>query len=120
MRRSSVEQYLKAINSLKRGDGRVSTSLIANYLGISQSSVSEFCRKLDSYGYIKWMPYKGAWLTDKGLDIASRVEKRYQAVLNFLILIGVEEGEAMAQACRLEHEISDDSAQKLRHLTGQN
>jgi len=119
MRRSSVEQYLKTIDSLQGRNGQVGTSLIAKHLGIRPSSVSEFCRKLHNKGYIAWKPYHGARLTERGKNIASRVERRYQVILRFLILLGVDENEAIMQACRLEHEISDDSAERLRHLMGQ-
>jgi DtxR family Mn-dependent transcriptional regulator len=119
MRQSSVEQYLKTINSLQGRNGQVGTSLIAKHLGIRPSSVSEFCRKLHDVGYILWKPYHGARLTEMGRDIASRVEQRYQILLKFLLTLGVEEKEAIMQACQLEHEISDDSAERLRHLMGQ-
>ncbi|NYT11868.1 MAG: metal-dependent transcriptional regulator [Methanomassiliicoccales archaeon] len=118
MRRSSVEQYLKTIKSLQERNDRVCTSLIAKRLGIRPSSVSEFCRKLNNKGYIAWKPYQGARLTERGKEIATRVEQRYQAILRFLILLGVEEDEAIIQACRLEHEISDDSAERLQNLIG--
>jgi DtxR family Mn-dependent transcriptional regulator len=120
MRRSSIEQYLKIINSLQGRDGKVGTSLIAKNLGIRPPSVSEFCRKLHNEGYIAWKPYHGARLTERGKDIARRVEQRYQVLLRFLIMLGVEEKEAILQACRLEHEVSDDSTERLRHLMGQN
>jgi DtxR family Mn-dependent transcriptional regulator len=118
MRQSSVEQYLKTIDSLQGRNGQVGTSLIAKHLGIRPSSVSEFFRKLHNKGYIAWKPYHGARLTERGKEIASRVEQRYQVILRFLILLGVEENEAGIQACRLEHEISDDSSERLQDLIG--
>lgn len=118
MRRSSVEQYLKTINALQGRKDQVGTSLIAKHLGIRPSSVSEFCRKLHNNGYIAWKPYHGARLTERGKEIASRVEQRYQVILRFLLMLGVEENEAIIQACLLEHEVSDDSAERLQHLMG--
>jgi len=118
MRRSTVEQYLKAIHSLEMNDGEVRTNELAERLGVKPSSVSEFCRKLRGRGYISWEPYHGARLTEEGRSIARSVEKRYDTLLNFLLSLGVDPEEAAEQACNMEHEISDESASRLRGLMG--
>jgi len=118
MRRSTMEQYLKTIHSLELESGLAHTKSLAERLGVTQPSVSEFCRKLQGKGYISWEPYHGATLTDKGERIAERVEERYDILLTFLLSLGVEEEEARTQACRMEHEISEESIFRLRGLMG--
>jgi DtxR family Mn-dependent transcriptional regulator len=118
MRRSTMEQYLKAIHSLEGKDGMVHTKDLAESLGVRPSSVSEFCRKLRGEGYISWEPYHGATLTDEGRRIAANVEEKYDILLTFLLSLGVERQEAIDQACCIEHEISEESVTRLKDLMG--
>lgn len=118
MRKSTVEQYLKTIHFLESEHGRVKNNLMAERLGVKPSSISEFCRKLHTQGYIDWEPYQGVKLTDRGKLVASRVDDRYRALLAFLILVGLDFDSAVEQACLMEHEISDESSDRLRKLMG--
>jgi DtxR family Mn-dependent transcriptional regulator len=118
MRKSTVEQYLKTIDFLEGEHDRVKNNLMAERLGVKPSSVSEFCRKLKTQGYIDWKPYKGVKLTDRGKLIASKVENRYRTLMAFFQLVGLDSDKAVEEACLLEHEISDESSDRLRKLMG--
>lgn len=118
MRKSTMEQYLKNIYHLEKESGIARTKLLAERMGVTPPSVSEFCRKLMSQGYIAWEPYRGAKLTARGLKIVSIVEQRYETLVEFLQMLGLDQSDAVIEACRMEHEISDESVDRLRHLMG--
>ena len=68
--------------------------------------VGDFCIEIDGDGYIT--------LTDKGREIATKIFERHKVISAFFMSIGVSEGTATEDACRIEHVISDESFDRLR------
>jgi DtxR family Mn-dependent transcriptional regulator len=113
MRRETVEDYIRAIHALE-GQGMVSTSEVASFLGCTCSTVSEAFEKLSVEGYLEWKPYMGVKLNDKGRRIARRAAERFRTIYLFLLSIGVEDGQARRDAHLMEHEVSEQALSRIR------
>jgi len=105
-----VEQYLKTILSLSEGKRPVKTNEIARALGLAPASVTESVQKLAEKGLLKYEAYKGARLTKKGKEIASKVSRKHRLLERFLVdVLGLEPSKVHKQACAMEHTLSDEA-----------
>lgn len=112
--RASAEDYLESILVLQKKHGAVRSVDVARSLGYSKPSVSNAMKKLresslvvvDAEGYIDF--------TKEGRKIAERVYESHLLLTNFFIAMGVSEGQAREDACRIEHVISEESLQKIK------
>ena len=117
--RESAEDYLEAILVLSKQGGGVRSVDIASMLGVSKPSVSHAMKLLREDGYIAMDRYGTVTLLEKGEEIAMRIYERHQVLTNMLEGLGVSEEVAKADACKLEHDISDESFEKIKeHLKG--
>lgn len=112
--RESAEDYLEAILILKGENGNVRAIDIAHHLGFSRPSVSIAMKNLRENGYITVSQDALISLTAKGQEIAERVYERHQVLTDCLLRLGVNPANAKADACRLEHDLSDDSFAKIK------
>ena len=107
--RKSAEDYLEQILMLLEKKGYARSIDIAAGLGVSKPSVSVAMKKLRENGYISMGSDNNISLTDKGYAIARKIYDRHQALTRFLISLGVSEKNALEDACRIEHDISEES-----------
>lgn len=113
----SAEDYLEAILRLRETKGQVRSVDIALLLGVTKPSVSFAMKKLRENEYIQMDQENLITLTEKGEEIAMRIYDRHKTIMSFLTAIGVEEGIAREDACKIEHDISEESFEALRkHL----
>ena len=105
----SGEMYLEAIYVLREKNGFVRSIDVSEYLGYSKPSVSRAMGILRSGEYITIDTDGGITLTEKGKDIARKIFERHTLLTKMLMHIGVSEETAAADACKLEHAISDES-----------
>lgn len=105
----SAENYLETILMLKEKIGQVRSIDIVNEMGYSKPSISVAMKRLRQNGYITMDKEGFITLTEAGLKIANRIYNRHLKISNFLMKIGVSEEVALADACKLEHVISDES-----------
>ena len=110
----SGEMYLEAILVLSRKNGFVRSIDVSEYLGYSKPSVSRAMGILRTGGYITVEKDGAITLTDSGLEIAEKIYERHTVLSQLLIRLGVSEETATADACRLEHAISDESFQAIK------
>ena len=110
----SGEMYLEAIHVLTNTTGYVRSIDISEYLGYSKPSVSRAVGILRTGGYIQVDKVGGITLTPAGLEIAEKIYARHTLLTKLLIHIGVSEETAAADACKLEHAISDESFEALK------
>ena len=90
---------------------------VANELGYSKPSVSRAMGILREENYITVGKDGGLLLTEKGRALAETIYERHTVLSKMLIHLGVSEETAAADACRMEHVISDATFQALkRHL----
>ena len=114
----SAEDYLEAIymQSLKRGVVR--SIDIANALGYSKPSVSVAMKNLEENDYIRRDEDRFLYLTDKGMEIALRMYERHNTLAACLMKLGVSEENAYKDACKIEHDLSDESFDRIREAAG--
>ena len=111
---SSGENYLKAIYILHKEKGMVRSVDVATHMGVSKPSVSHAVKTLQECGVIYVDDDHYLHLTEDGREIAEKLYERYQYFAEHLAGAGVDSDTAKAEACRMEHTISDESFQKLK------
>ena len=115
----SSENYLEAILSLREQHGMVRSIDIANQLHFSKPSVSVAMKKLRESGYIEMDKDGLISLLPAGDEIARRIYERHQLLTQFFIRLGVSPEVAAADACKVEHDLSDETFQKIKaHALG--
>jgi len=112
--KESQENYLETILVLKKKNGYVRSIDIANELGFSKPSVSVAMKNFKNEGYIETDESGRITLTEKGRKIAENVYARHEIIAKALILLGVNKETAYEDSCRIEHDISDETFQKLK------
>jgi len=106
---SAVEDYAKAIYALQRGEDAVSTTALAERLGVTAASASGMVRKLDEHGLVTHVPYKGVRLTETGTRLALEVLRHHRLLELYLAeSLGVPWDRVHEEAEVLEHVLSED------------
>ncbi len=119
--KESAENYLEAILMLKNKNGYVRSIDIANHLSFTKPSVSVAMKSFREEGYITVDSDGGISLTKKGLAVAEQVYERHQIIAKALIALGVDEQIAYEDSCKIEHDISNASFEKIKeHLNRHN
>ena len=116
--KESAENYLETILILEQTRKGVHAIDIAGELGFSKPSVSIAMKRLRENGYIDVDEYQHITLTESGREIAERMYTRHQMLRDWLISIGVDEETAEADACRMEHVLSEKSYECIRRHVG--
>ena len=111
----SGEMYLEAILVLSKKLGHVRSIDVSEYLGYSKPSVSRAMGILRSGDYILVDNDGGITLTEKGQQIARKIYERHTLLTRLLVHVGVSEETAAADACKLEHAISDESLNAIKN-----
>jgi len=103
------DEYLEMMYECYEDDptAHVRTGELADKLSVSPASVTEMLRRLASKDLVIYTPYKGAKLTDAGLEHGQRMKRRHR-LAELLLNILPFDGNAHETACRLEHAIDDD------------
>lgn len=110
----SAEDYLETILILKERRGQVRSIDIATEMNYSKPSISVAMKKLRENGYIQMDPDGYITLTDSGYAIASNIYDRHKVLTAFFISLGVDEKTAAEDACRIEHDLSPVTYEKIR------
>lgn len=120
MSNESREDYLEALYLLtKQNGGAVRSVRLAEFMGLSRASVCRAVAGLREEGYIYMDTDYLIALTAKGMDEAKRIYRKHQYFESQLMAAGVDSETASAEACRLEHAISDNSFEKLLYFYSQ-
>ena len=112
----SGEMYLEAILVLTKKTGFVRSIDVSEYLGYSKPSVSRAMGLLRQGEYIVVESDGAITLTQKGQEIAEKIYERHTLLTDLLVRIGGSQETAAADACKLEHAISDESFQALKRF----
>ena len=111
----SGEMYLEAILVLSQKNGFVSSIDVSEYLGYSKPSVSRAVGILKNGNYIVVDKDGSLTLTESGKTIAEKIFERHTVLSTLLIKMGVSEETATADACKMEHAISDESFEAIKN-----
>ena len=110
----SSENYLETIFVLSKKLPVVRSIDIATELNYSKPSVSVAMKNLREQECIEVSSAGFITLTEKGMKIANSVYERHEVLSSVLVAIGVTPDVAAADACKIEHQISDESFQALK------
>ena len=110
----SAENYLETILIIKERNGEVRSVDIVNELNFSKPSVSVAMKNLRENGYIVMNRDGLITLTEKGMEIASRTLDRHHVLTEFFKSLGVDGKTAEADACKIEHVISEESFEAIK------
>ena len=110
----SAENYLETILMLEQSKGRVRSIDIAVELGFSKPSVSVAMKNLRENGLIEIDEDGMITLQEAGRAIAERIYERHTLLTDWLVFLGVDRKTAAADACRIEHVVSQESVETLR------
>ena len=111
------EDYLEAMLMMKEKHGYIRSIDVAEQLGVTKPSVTYTTKRLRESGYITMDKDGLITLTDSGLAIAESMLERPRLLSGFLMALGVEETVALRDACRIEHDISQQTFEAIcRHV----
>lgn len=113
----SAQDYLETMLMLYQSKGYIRSIDVAEQLGVTKPSVSYATKRLRQNGYITMDGDGLITLTQAGLDIAQSMYERHTVLTRILMQLGVEEEIAREDACKMEHDISQETFSALRrHL----
>lgn len=115
----SGEMYLETIYILSKKSSSVRSVDVGEYMGFSKPSVSRAVGILKKGGYVTADPDGLLSLTDTGLTIARKIYERHTMLTDFLIRLGVSRETAAEDACKMEHDISDETFEAMKRHAGQ-
>ena len=114
----SGEMYLETIYILGKEKGFVRAIDVGAELGYSKPSVSRAMGILREGGFITVGQDGGISLTEAGLEVAERTYERHTVLSDLFMKLGVDEENAVKDACKIEHVISSTTFAALKkHLS---
>ena len=116
----AVEDYAKAIHALaKRCEGPVTTSALAERLGVSPGSVTAMLKRMQEMGLVDHEPYRGASLTTEGERVALEVMRHHRLLEAYLTdVLGMPWDRVHDEAEVLEHYISEELEERIAAALG--
>ena len=111
---ASGEDYLETILVLQKKLGMVRSVDVARHMEVSKPSVCHAVATLRDGGFLTMDEDHFLHLTDVGREVAERTYEKHCFFTEMLIEAGVDQETAEADACRMEHAISEDSFQHLK------
>ena len=109
----AMEDYLEAILMLKEKHGYVRSIDVAELLNVTKPSVTYATKKLKDNGYLTSDHAGMLVLTDSGMEIADKIYTRHKALTGFFIKLGVDPETATEDACKIEHDLSEETFRAL-------
>lgn len=110
----SSEDYLEAMLMMQERHGSIRSIDVAAELGVTKPSVSYATKRLRENGYLTMDKDSLITLTDKGMAIAQRIYERHKLLTDFLLYLGVDEQTAREDACKIEHDLSDQTFEAMK------
>lgn len=112
----SGEMYLETIYTLSKEKANVRSIDICEYMGFSKPSVSRAVGVLKNGGFINVDRDGYITLTEAGLEVGVKIYTRHHILTKFFVWIGVDEEIAAQDACKIEHDISDESFEAIKAI----
>ena len=105
----AIENYLETIYILSQQQSEVHAIDICTYLSYSRPTVSIVLRQMRENGLVTVNADNHIFLTVEGRRIAERVYERHELLTSMLMMLGVSRETAMHDACKIEHDLSDET-----------
>lgn len=106
--------YLETIYILSGKSDAVRSIDVSEYMNYSKPSVSRAIGLLKNGGYVNMDSSGYLTLTDSGKEVASKIYERHTVITQCLMSLGVSEKTATEDACRIEHDISDETFEAIK------
>ena len=116
---ASGEDYLEAVLILQKKQGMVRSIDLARHMGFSKPSISHAVGVLKNGGFLTVDEDGFLHLTAIGREVTEKIYERHLFFTEQLIAAGVDPKTAEADACRIEHIISDESFSRLKEAAAQ-
>ncbi len=110
----AVENYLETILILSKAQPDVHAIDICSYLGYSRPTVSIILKKMKDEGLVNVNTDNHITLTDEGKKIAEKIFERHNLLSSFFIYLGVKKDQALEDACKIEHDLSQETYDLLK------
>ena len=110
----SGEMYLETIYVLSQKNRNVRAIDVGEHMGFSKPSGSRAGGLLKSGGYVVSDEEGHLSLTEEGREIATKIYERHRLLTRWLVRLGVDEATASADACKMEHHISDVTFEAIK------
>ncbi len=110
----SAEDYLERILMLSKKMSKVRSIDIAVDMNYSKPSISRAIKNLKENGYINVDANGNITLTEKGLEIANRIYERHTILTKIFVALGVSQETAASDACKVEHDLSQETFDALK------
>ncbi|HOO05805.1 MAG: metal-dependent transcriptional regulator [Ruminococcus sp.] len=110
----AVENYLETILILSKAQPDVHAIDICSYLGYSRPTVSIILKKMKEEGLVNVNGDNHITLTDRGREVAEHIYDRHTTLSEFFMLLGVKRDTALEDACKIEHDISDETFEIIK------
>ena len=110
----SGEMYLESIYILSKSGKKIRSVDLCDYMGFSKPSVSRAVGLLKNGGYLIVADGGALELTDAGLEVAVRMYERHTLLTEVLVRLGVDRETAAEDACKIEHDISDETFEAIK------
>lgn len=111
----AMENYLETILILSRQQPEVHAIDICSYLGYSRPTVSIILKKMKDEKLVNVDNDNHITLTESGKSVAERIYERHNVISELLMMLGVNKDTALADACKIEHDISPESFDALKN-----
>ncbi len=112
--KESAQNYLETILILHKKNGSVRSIDVANYMNYTKASISVAMKHLRESDYIAIAADGKITLTPSGRKIAEMLYERHQVIADILIALGVNEKTAYEDSCKIEHDLSEESFEKIK------
>ena len=110
----AIENYLETIYILSQQQSEVHAIDICTYLSYSRPTVSIVLRQMRENGLVTVNADNHIFLTGEGRRIAERVYERHELLTSMLMMLGVSRETAMHDACKIEHDLSDETFEAIK------
>ena len=107
------EDYLESMLMMKEQRGYIRSVDVAEHLGVTKPSVTYATKRLRENGYIEMDKDGLITLTDRGMAIAAKMLDRHHTLTSFLVALGVDAKTAEEDACKIEHDISQQTYEAI-------
>src|SRR5437868_4026527 len=107
----SAEDYLERIHELIEQKGYARVVDIASSLKVKQASVTSMVQKLGEAGYLNYEKYRGLILTERGREVAQRIQNRHATLSRFFSVLGLDAESQREDIEGIEHHLSPDTVE---------
>ena len=110
----AIENYLETIYILSQQQSEVHAIDICSYLSYSRPTVSITLRQMREHDLVTVNEENHIFLTEEGLRIARRMYERHELLTSMLMMLGVSRETAMHDACKIEHDLSEETFEAIK------